>query len=214
MVRWGILALGLFACGNDGGSTVDHDAASTSDSGSGTPSDATLIDGAVVDGGAAVDAPTITGEPPELQGITAAHNQVRAAVQTQTPLPALTWSNELAATAAAWVATCTNVDQFPNIHDHNPNRSQGHPYYVGENIYASSGTATAQGAVQNWASEGSAYVHPDASRCNGNCGHYTQIVWRTTLEVGCARGNCPSIPYGSTIVCNYGPGGNTGGVPY
>jgi len=39
-------------------------------------------------------------------------------------------------------------------------------------------------------------------------------VWRTTLKVGCARGNCPGIQYPSTIVCDYGPGGNSGGLAY
>jgi pathogenesis-related protein 1 len=154
-----------------------------------------------------------TGEPAELQGITLYHNQIRAMVQTATPLPPLEWDASLAATAAAWVAMCRDTQAPSGLIDHNPNRSVGHPYYVGENVFGSSGGATAQGAVNSWASEKANYNYA-ANTCNGVCGHYTQIVWRTTLKVGCAKGSCAGLTYGSTIVCNYGPGGNSGGQPY
>lgn len=150
------------------------------------------------------DAPGGVGEPADLTGITLAHNNVRAMVQTSPPLPALEWEPALAATAAAWVAQCQGSG--PLI-DHNANRSQGHPYYVGENIFASSGNATAAQAVQSWAAEGANYNYASNS-CSGTCGHYTQIVWRATIKVGCAKGNCPNKQYPSTIVCDYGPGGN------
>ncbi len=153
------------------------------------------------------DAQPGVGEPPELMGITLYHNQIRQQVQTTPPLPALEWDPQLAATAAAWVAQCQDTMAPTGLVDHNPNRSNGHPYYVGENIYASSGTATAQGAVNSWASEAANYNYAN-NTCSGVCGHYTQIVWRTTLKVGCARGNCPGLAYPSTIVCDYGPGGN------
>ncbi len=162
---------------------------------------------------AAIDASPGVGEPPELMGITLLHNQIRAAVVTGTPLPALQWDPSLAATAAAWVAMCQNTDGFTQIMDHNPGRSTGHPYQVGENIFASSGTATAQGALNSWGAEKPNY-NPSTGACNGTCGHYTQVVWRPTLKLGCARGNCPSIQYPSTIVCNYGPAGNSGGPAY
>lgn len=162
---------------------------------------------------AAIDASPGVGEPPELMGITLLHNQMRQAVVTTTPLPALQWDPSLAATAAAWVAMCQNTDGSPQIMDHNAGRSTGHPFYVGENIFASSGSATAQGAMNSWGAEKPNY-NPTTGACNGTCGHYTQVVWRATLKLGCARGNCPSIQYPSTIVCNYGPGGNNGGLAY
>lgn len=161
--------------------------------------------------GAGGDAPGGVGEPAELQGITLAHNQVRAMVDTATPLPPLTWNSDLAATAAAWVATCQSASGL--LLDHNAGRSDGHPYYVGENIYASSGAATGQQAVQAWAAEKAQYVYPNGY--SAETGHYTQVVWRDTREVGCALGDCPSLRYSSTIVCDYGPGGNVNGqAPY
>jgi pathogenesis-related protein 1 len=194
MRSWALLAIALAACSGE-------------------------VDG-VGDGGSdgtnmnLPDAPGGVGEPAELMGITLYHNQVRAMVQTSVPLPALTWQPKLAAAAAAWVAKCQNTDGIPQLIDHNPGRSDGQPYYVGENIFASGGNATAQQAVMSWASEGANYNYATNTCSGGTCGHYTQIVWRTTLEIGCAKGNCPGIQYPSSIVCDYGPGGNSGGKPY
>jgi len=167
------------------------------------------------DGSVPGDVPGGVGEPAELAGITLFHNQVRAMVQTSQALPSLQWEPALAATAAAWVAQCIDTDSVKGLVDHNPNRSDGHPYYVGENIFGSSGQASAQQAVNLWAAEGADYDYA-SNTCSGNtCGHYTQVVWRDTLYVGCALGNCPGLSFGSTIVCDYGPGGNVGGArPY
>ena len=159
------------------------------------------------------DVPGGVGEPAALEGITLAHNQARAAVQTQPPLPPLAWSPELAATAAAWIAQCRDTDAPTGLIDHNPGRSDGHPYYVGENIFASGGQADPQQAVQLWVQEQANYDYA-TNACNGVCGHYTQVVWRATLEVGCAVGNCPGLQFPGSLVCNYGPGGNSGGRPY
>jgi len=157
-------------------------------------------------------------EPPELAGITALHNQVRAQAQPvpSPALPPLQWDESLAATAGAWAAQCVDNETPIGLVDHNPNRSNGHPYLVGENIYGSSGTATAQGAVSLWAAEAANYDYA-SNTCAPNqfCGHYTQIVWRDTLKVGCALRICPGLEYGNTIVCNYGPTGNFNGTrPY
>lgn len=182
--------------------------------GSGTDAANSTGDGSTTsDGGARPDVPGGVGEPAELAGITLAHNEARAAVATATPLPSLTWSSSLAATAAAWIAQCQDQDQPIGLIDHNDDRSVGHPYYVGENIFGSGGPASAQQAVSLWVAEKSNYNY-EANTCNGVCGHYTQVVWRETLEVGCAVGNCPGLTFGNSIVCDYGPGGNSGGKPY
>jgi len=152
------------------------------------------------------------GEPPALAGITDAHNQVRAGVG----VGPMTWNAALAATAQAWADTCTDLDAPIGLVDHNPNRSDGHPYYVGENIYASSGTADPVAAVTAWASE-SANYHYDTNTCDSGqvCGHYTQVVWADSVDLGCGISNCTGLTFPNTIVCDYGPGGNIGGQkPY
>jgi pathogenesis-related protein 1 len=157
------------------------------------------------------DASGGVGEPTDLTGITLYHNQARQIVG----VPALVWDPALATIASNWVQMCedTNGD---GLVDHNANRSATYPTYVGENIYASTGTATAMDAVSDWVSEQQYYNHANNTCAVGQeCGHYTQVVWSTTMKVGCALYDCTSLRYPSTIVCDYGPGGNIDGQsPY
>ena len=45
-------------------------------------------------------------------------------------------------------------------------------------------------------------------------GHFTQMVWKTTTEIGCAVGKRKDIP-GYIVVCRYNPPGNViGQKPY
>jgi pathogenesis-related protein 1 len=150
------------------------------------------------------------GEPARLQGITELHNQVRAEVG----VGPMTWDPDLAAIAQAWAETCTDNQAPAGLIDHNPNRSDDYPGYVGENVYGSGGNATPGDAVGLWASEKANYDY-DSNTCSGICGHYTQIVWADSVKLGCGIHDCPGLSFGSTIVCNYAPGGNVGGQrPY
>jgi pathogenesis-related protein 1 len=63
--------------------------------------------------------------------------------------------------------------------------------------------------VNLWASERPSYDYA-SNTCSGSCGHYTQLVWRATLKLGCAIGDCPSLAFRTALVCDYGPGGNVG----
>lgn len=65
--------------------------------------------------------------------------------------------------------------------------------------------------VGAWAAEARDY---DRRRdtCAGVCGHYTQIVWRATRNVGCG---VASDPEREIWVCEYDPPGNYVGYrPY
>ena len=62
-----------------------------------------------------------------------------------------------------------------------------------------------------------------SNSCSGVCGHYTQIVWRSTTEVGCGLRVCTTgSPFDShpgatwtMVVCDYRPPGNFRGQrPY
>jgi hypothetical protein len=145
-----------------------------------------------------------------------AHNLVRCGVSpTAQVMPPLVWDAALEATAQAWAAGCVDLVAPLGLLDHNPDRSDDHPFYVGENIYGTGGAvATPAAAVALWAAEAANYNFAN-NTCSGICGHYTQIVWANTRKVGCARYNCSALQYHSTIVCDYGPGGNIGGQrPY
>ena len=152
----------------------------------------------------------------EKEAILAAHNDVRCGVTpTATTMPPLVWDAALEAMAQTWAQGCQNIDAYPNLIDHNPSRSDPR-FYVGENIAASSpGPMSAVSAVQLWADEVVDYNHAaNACTLNEVCGHYTQVVWANTRRVGCARWHCAGIALPSSIVCDYGPGGNTGQRPY
>jgi|GEM_PF-263248 len=133
------------------------------------------------------------------------HNKVRAAAPGADPaIPPLVWDCSLAATAQAWADTC------PSGHS----GTSG----MGENIYWSGSTrlSTPAQVVGAWASELSAYEY-SINYCDGapytvdnfaGCGHYTQIVWRTTTRVGCGYANNCSSGRTQPWVCNYAPAGN------
>jgi uncharacterized protein YkwD len=153
------------------------------------------------------------GEGGYLSGITDAHNDVRATA-TPTPEPALEplcWSESVAAVAQAWADNCT--------WQHNPGRG-----FLGENIFGGSGNWLSNGAVsavELWAAETAYYDYASNSCQPGEmCGHYTQIVWRSSADLGCGITLCNSgSPFGggawTFVVCNYSPPGNwVGQRPY
>jgi uncharacterized protein YkwD len=146
---------------------------------------------------------------PLLNGITAAHNAARAAVMPapSTPLPPLTWSATVAAAAQTWANKC--------MFQHSNNG-------YGENIYADTGQGDAQAVVSDWVAEKANYNY-SANTCSKICGHYTQVVWRSSQRLGCAVKQCTTgSPFGSFNggkwtfwVCDYDPPGNFGGQrPY
>lgn len=104
----------------------------------------------------------------------------------------LTWSEELAKYAQNYA---DNYDCSGDlIHSHGP---------YGENL--AEGTS-AVGAVDAWYNEITDYDYskPDFSMTTG---HFTQLVWKSTTQMGCAYRTCDNI-YGTYVVCEYNPPGN------
>lgn len=128
----------------------------------------------------------------------AAHNFYRAKVG----VPAISWSDQLAARAQEWATTLVSQGGY------RPRRDGR----FGENLFEiSGGHASARIVVGAWASEQTAY-HYRSNSCSARCGHYTQVIWRDTKRVGCgaARDGRREV-----WVCNYDPPGNfVGERPY
>ena len=128
----------------------------------------------------------------------ALHNAVR----TRVGVDPLVWSARLAARSRDWAETLLASKQFV----HRPNSNYG------ENLFEITGaTASAAQVVNAWAAESRHYDYK-SNRCRGVCGHYTQIVWSDTKEVGCAVAR---VAGREVWVCNYDPPGNwVGQRPY
>jgi pathogenesis-related protein 1 len=128
----------------------------------------------------------------------AAHNEIRARVD----VPPLRWSDRLAAHAQEWADRLLHEQQFY----HRPK-----PIY-GENLFEINGPrALPSEVVGIWASEARDYNYR-ANTCHGVCGHYTQLIWGDTREMGCAVAR---DAIAEVWVCNYDPPGNwLGERPY
>jgi hypothetical protein len=144
------------------------------------------------------------------------HNDERAAVKS----PALKWSNSLAADAKSWAENLASRPPKPSSSSGWNQCCGGEPDLVhgstGENIWAGGANyySTAD-MVQSWASEKNGYnLAPfDFNRDYAHA-HYTQMVWRTTTDIGCATaiGNQGRFEF---LVCRYSPPGNYNGQsPY
>ena len=142
------------------------------------------------------------------------HNRERAEVE----VPALSWSNSLAADAQSWADHLTTLGLPPN----DPNVLAPHaPFDMnnpqGENLaWGSKGGFNATIGSQSWADEKSNYVKgtpiKEFKKGDPKIGHYTQMVWKDTTQIGCGMASDAGQDY---LVCRYSPPGNyEGEVPY
>lgn len=128
------------------------------------------------------------------------HNAARRAVG----VPTLAWDPSLANYARLY----SNQRRKDCKLVHSPG------YAYGETLFWGKGKKwSAKDAVSAWVAEKKWYRYSDNSCSGQQCSHYTQVVWRTTKYVGCAKIICTS---GDTFMaCEYYPPGNyIGQRPY
>jgi len=155
------------------------------------------------------------------------------------------WSDTLATNAGKWAQNCNwehssaasrtyGKDEFDNDLSWGENMAKAGT----TDLAAKFPVFTLASQVDGWKSEEKDwdctkeeyYVFADSSSEDGcrktlkpgetsppMCGHFTQVVWATTTEVGCALVDCPVdtawAGYRSQfLVCQYNPGGNTAGA--
>jgi pathogenesis-related protein 1 len=119
-------------------------------------------------------------------------------------VPPLMWSPQLATYAQEWA----NVLVGERLLRH---RQQDQ---YGENLASASGKQLSPTTVVRLWGEEDKYYNYSTNTCQRGqmCGHYTQLVWRNTREVGCAMARNSQR---EVWVCNYDPPGNyVGQRPY
>ncbi len=144
-----------------------------------------------------------------------AHNRWRKAVGA----PPLTYSTDLAAAARIW-ANHLRQDNLCQMQHSKPEGKYGENLYWASAVQWSDGRRELQkidpkAVVDAWGNERADYDYRNNSCVQGKmCGHYTQMVWKTTTAVGCGAAECEDT-HDQVWVCRYQPPGNwIGKNPY
>ncbi|CAL5011858.1 unnamed protein product [Urochloa decumbens] len=137
----------------------------------------------------------------EQEEFVALHNAARREVGVED----VVWDETVAAFARAYAAR--RAGDCSLVHSEDAERWR---LDYGENIAGGTGLTVA-GAVPMWVNEKRYYDSASGTCMIGRpeelkCGHYTQVVWRNTKAIGCARVKCDNG--GIFITCNYTPAGN------
>lgn len=160
----------------------------------------------LVPGAASSRVPARTGSrvsAAEAQAALDFHNAKRREVG----VPALSWSPQLASVAQRWAEHLASAVGCQLEHTQN-NR-------YGENLFAGNGYPySAVDASRSWYEEIQQYRYGAVSAQNYHAtGHYTQMVWRDTTQVGIGKAQCENG--GVVIAAEYNPPGNyLGQRPY
>lgn len=121
-----------------------------------------------------------------------AHNGYRA----KHCAPPLAWSPELAKVAQSWA---NELQRQGCAFEHSNQQTYG------ENLAGGSrGALDPKATVAMWYDEVKTYDFAGGG-FSMETGHFTQVVWTTTTQVGCGWVTCKQM---DIIVCNYNPPGN------
>jgi uncharacterized protein YkwD len=155
----------------------------------------------------------VEGDKKELLDI---HNSERRALG----LEDIFYSDTLEKRAQEYADKLASSGKF----EHDPtNQTKDLKTSIGENLYASTNpNVTFKRAALVWANEKRYYHYGkvgDSGTCDNTkkCGHYTQMIWKNSTKVGCAKARYKQGSYsgGYVIVCKYYPVGNiVGSYPY
>jgi pathogenesis-related protein 1 len=146
----------------------------------------------------------------EAKALVAFHNEKRKEVK----VPEVTWSKDVAAFAQEWADHVAETGEIM----HRPRDGDFKQKY-GENMAWGAGDFGVQDGAALWYGEKKAYDDgkqklPDDL---ADIGHYTQMVWKTSLKIGAGKAVVKKgkLKGWTVIVCNYDPPGNYDGEkPY
>jgi len=138
------------------------------------------------------------------------HNVLRAQ-EGSSDMQLMTWNESLAGAARVLVEGCKFEHAFPPL----PGTKLT---TYGQNLFMVGGTGiNVAGAIQAWYNEKKDHDYDTLSCAAGKaCGHYTQVVWSSSNQVGCHYHYCkkkkPLIWNAVVFACDYIPPGNYRGA--
>ncbi|XP_020026253.1 cysteine-rich secretory protein 2-like [Castor canadensis] len=135
--------------------------------------------------------------------IVSKHNELRKSVSPPASnMLKMEWNREATGNAQKWANKC--------ILSHSSSEDRKTRTRCGENLYMSSDPTPWSTAIQSWFNEREGFTYgvgpkgPDVV-----VGHYTQLVWYSSYQIGCGIAFCPNqenLKY--FYVCQYCPVGN------
>ncbi|XP_029452751.1 cysteine-rich venom protein-like [Rhinatrema bivittatum] len=140
------------------------------------------------------------------------HNNLRRQVDPPASnMLKMKWNAEAAKTAEQWANTC-------NLFHSSKDRRKIKDFSCGENLFMSTFLASWPDVIKAFYSEKTDFEYGKGVKQEGDVvGHYLQVVWYRSFEVGCAVVNCINSEYQFYYVCHYCPAGNkqqTLNMPY
>uniref|UniRef100_H2YHY9 SCP domain-containing protein n=1 Tax=Ciona savignyi TaxID=51511 RepID=H2YHY9_CIOSA len=157
--------------------------------------------------------------PSQINQTVTLHNEYRRNVTPEAAdMSRLIWDAQLAEIATEYSRGCPTYTSGENANG-------GNKYlWIGENMYMTSNIALDEDyipkMIKTWYDERQYYKD---SLCvpRKQCGHYTQVVWAISYQIGCGMTTCGELYVAdkmrkmvTVVVCNYVPGGNFSPLPY
>lgn len=139
----------------------------------------------------------------EITSVVNRHNEIRAEVFTDAPM---SWSDEIAKSAQIYAEAIG----AKGVMEHDTSNN-----LYGENLAISSTSLSYTKATDMWYGEKKDYTYGNGFK--SETGHYTQIIWKKSTQLGCASAVFQQGDWkgGTIVVCRYSPAGNyNGNKPY
>ncbi|KGL79382.1 Cysteine-rich secretory protein 2, partial [Tinamus guttatus] len=130
------------------------------------------------------------------------HNELRRGVSPPASnMLKMEWNPEAAKNADIWAKHCT--------FQHSPPRMRKTNVSCGENLFMSSVPFPWPDVIQAWYDEKKDFKYGiGKTSLDAVVGHYTQLIWYNSYQIGCAVAYCPNSRYNYFYVCHYSPAGN------
>uniref|UniRef100_G1KE85 ShKT domain-containing protein n=1 Tax=Anolis carolinensis TaxID=28377 RepID=G1KE85_ANOCA len=131
------------------------------------------------------------------------HNALRRGVRpSASNMLKMEWNAKAAENAKKWALKC--------IQEHSPKAERMvDGRQCGENLYMSTAATRWDVVIQALYNEEKDFKYGVGKTSpNAVIGHYTQVVWYRSYQVGCYEARCSSAPFPFYYVCQYCPAGN------